>query len=204
MTGAGAVRPEPRAWSGALGVAGAGASRGARRGLLATARPVPHRGRMMRTHSRGFLTVLLAILASCGDSPAEPEPEAEPEPLVATTIALSSTTLSFSSLGETHQLTAIVGDQNGATMNGASVTWVSSSSTVASVSSTGLVTAVAGGLATITATAGAVLENAEVTVLPLVVSGALLPNGVTGDTYSHALAASARGTPRPIRATKSA
>ena len=75
--------------------------------------------------------------------------------------------LSFSSFGETQQLTATVLDQNGATISNASITWASSSSSVASVSSTGLVTAVAEGTATITATSGSVSGTASVTVLAL-------------------------------------
>ena len=62
------------------------------------------------------------------------------------------------------QLTATVLDQNGAVMAGAAVTWVSSSSSVASVSSTGLVTAVADGTATVTATTGSASGTASVTV----------------------------------------
>ncbi len=83
---------------------------------------------------------------------------------VAASIVLSPTQLSFSSVGETQQLTATVHDQNGAAISGASLTWSSSASTVASVSSTGLVTAEADGTATITATAGSATEAASVTV----------------------------------------
>ena len=96
------------------------------------------------------------ILGAC-DSPTDTGP-------VATTVMLSSATLSFSSVGETQQLTATVGDQNGATMSGASVAWASSATTVASVSSTGLVTAEADGTATIMATSGSATEAASVTV----------------------------------------
>ena len=84
---------------------------------------------------------------------------------VATTVVLTPTTLNFSSVGETQQLTATVRDQNGATMSGASVTWASSAATVANVSSTGLVTAVADGTATITATSGSATGTASVAVL---------------------------------------
>ena len=55
-------------------------------------------------------------------------------------------------------------DQNGAVMAGAAVAWVSSSSSVAGVSSTGLVTAVADGTATVTATTGSASGTASVTV----------------------------------------
>ena len=69
-----------------------------------------------------LLTVLLVNLAGCGGTT---------DPPVATTVMLSPTTLSFSSFGETQQLTATVLDQNGTTISsGASVTWESSSSSV--------------------------------------------------------------------------
>jgi len=110
-----------------------------------------------------LLIVLLAVQAGCGGS----ESPAEPETPVATTVALTPTTLNFSSAGETQQLTPTVSDQNGATISGASVTWASSASTVASVSSTGFVSAVADGTATITAASGSASGTASVTVLVL-------------------------------------
>jgi len=109
------------------------------------------------------LTAVLLLLA-CGDSGTTPtSPPTTPTP-VATSITLSATSLSFSSLGETSQLSATVKDQNGATMSGASVTWSSSSASIATVSSTGLVTSVADGTATITATSGSLSATASVTV----------------------------------------
>ncbi len=68
---------------------------------------------MKRTHLLGLLTVLLVNLAGCGGTT---------DPSVATTVTLSPTTLSFSSLGDTEQLTATVRDQDGATISGASIT----------------------------------------------------------------------------------
>lgn len=127
---------------------------------------------MMRVPSRGVLTALLALQAGCGGT----ESPAEPETPVATTVTLSSTTLSFSSLGETQQLTATVVDQNGATMAGASVTWTTSGSSVASVSSTGMVAAVAVGTATITATSGSATGTASVTVVQVAATVTLSPS----------------------------
>jgi len=106
------------------------------------------------------LTAVL-LLAAC-ESPTTGKLHGAPS--FATSITLSATSLSFSSLGATEQLTATVKDQNGATMSGASVTWSSSSASVATVSSSGLVTAVANGTTTITATSGMANTGVDVTV----------------------------------------
>ena len=70
-------------------------------------------------------------------------------PVLATGISLSQTTLTLTSVGQTATLTATVTPNN--TTN-KSVTWRSSNTNIATVSETGLVTAVANGTATITAT----------------------------------------------------
>ena len=62
------------------------------------------------------------------------------------------------------QLTGTVTDANGNPIPGQTITWESSNSAVAAVSSTGLVIAVAPGTATITATSGSVHGTADVTV----------------------------------------
>jgi hypothetical protein len=73
--------------------------------------------------------------------------------------------LSFNSLGQTQQLFPSVSDQNGNTLAGADVTWSSSNTGVATVSSNGVVTATGGGSATITAAAGAASAAAQVSVV---------------------------------------
>ena len=88
-------------------------------------------------------------------------------------------------LGATEQLTAEVRDQNGNAMAGAAVSWASSAASVATVSSTGLVTAVGNGTATITATAGSASGSATVTVAQEVSAVAVSPAAdtlVAGDT----------------------
>ena len=120
-----------------------------------------------RLDSRGVVGVALVVSLSilgCGkESPAGPAGGDAPTP-VATTLTLSASVLSFSSLGATEQLSATVLDQNGATMAGASLAWASSASSVASISPTGLITAVADGTATITATTDGVNGTATVVV----------------------------------------
>ena len=121
------------------------------------------------------LTALL-LLAACGDGGTTPTSPPNPPWPVATSITLSATALSFSSLGATQQLSATVKDQNGAAMASATVTWTTSAASVATVSSTGLVTSVADGSATITATEGSVSATASVSVA---VPFYLAENGVT-------------------------
>lgn len=67
-------------------------------------------------------------------------------------------------VGATVQLTAKVADENGDDIADAEVTWSSSDDAVATVSDSGLVTAVASGTATVTATSGSANGPATVTV----------------------------------------
>ena len=68
-------------------------------------------------------------------------------------------------MGTTVQLSAEVRDQNDRVMAGATVTWTSSANSVATVDASGLVTGVAVGAATITASAGSGQGTAEITVM---------------------------------------
>ena len=86
------------------------------------------------------------------------------DPAQPTTLTVSPATAQLAALGATVQLSAEVRDQNGQVMAAATLTWASSAASVATVSSTGLVTAVADGAATITATAGDARGTAEITV----------------------------------------
>jgi uncharacterized protein YjdB len=67
-------------------------------------------------------------------------------------------------MGATQQLTATTKDAGGATLTGRTVTWVSSNAAVGTVSSSGVVTAVAVGSAQITATSEGINGTATVTV----------------------------------------
>ncbi len=89
-------------------------------------------------------------------------------------------------VGQTQQLSAVVSDGSGNPLPGKVPTWASSATTVATVSSSGLVTAVGAGTATITATSDGVDGTASVLVAPVPVgsvnvtpSNASLPVGGT-------------------------
>ena len=101
------------------------------------------------------------FLAGCGAETATPTAPVAPK---ATTVTLSATSLSFTSLGATSQLSATVKDQNGATMSGATVTWNSSNPAVATVLGNGLVTAISEGSANVLAQSGSVSAMTSVTV----------------------------------------
>ena len=86
------------------------------------------------------------------------------EALVPTTVSVAPSTLAFTALGDTVRLMAEVRDQIDRVMEGEPVAWTSAETMVAAVDSTGLVTAVANGAATITAMAGSASGTAAVTV----------------------------------------
>ena len=105
---------------------------------------------------------------SCA-TPAEPLPNNQddpppppPTPTVAT-VDVAGGSAALSSLGETVQLAATAKDAGGATVS-KSFTWLSSDDAVATVSSSGLVTAVGNGTATITASVDGKNGTADVTV----------------------------------------
>lgn len=118
---------------------------------------------------RTTLRILLAgalLMAGCGDETTAPDPTSPPtaDPPRPATITVSPSTASLDAIGVNVPLNAAVTDQNGNAMGQAPVTWSSSAPDVAAVSSTGLVTAVANGSATITATSGSAEGVAEVVV----------------------------------------
>jgi hypothetical protein len=78
-------------------------------------------------------------------------------------VAVSPASASVS-LGATHQLSALVTDANGNVLTGRTVTWTSSNAVVALVSTSGLVTGLALGSATITATSEGKSGTAAITV----------------------------------------
>ena len=112
------------------------------------------------------------ILAGCGGgdsgptspTPSTPDPPAPPPTPVATSITVAPSSHTLASVGATIQLTATVRDQNNNPMTGQTVNWTSANTAVATVSGTGMVTAVANGTSQITARSGNASGTASITV----------------------------------------
>lgn len=151
---------------------------------------MPHRalGRVARVYpllarTPGFIRLgIFLFIAAAACSEAEP---IQPSVPLATTVSLSSSTANFSSLTDTLRLVATVKDQTGKPMQGATLSWVSSNTQVATVSSTGLVTSVGNGSAQITVSAGTATAAATVVVQQVAASMEVTPSRaflVTADT----------------------
>jgi uncharacterized protein YjdB len=93
----------------------------------------------------------------------------------AATVTVTPATVTFSSFGETTELEATAHDDGGHEITAASFTWESSDESIATVSASGLVTAVANGAAVITATADGVADAVDVTVAQEVAAVSVTP-----------------------------
>ena len=99
------------------------------------------------------------IVAACGENSAGPNQAATPVARIAVTPGNAALVPQ-----QTSPLSATAFDGSGNALNGRSITWNSSSTTVATVTDAGLVTAVATGSATITATSEGKSGSATITV----------------------------------------
>ena len=151
---------------------------------------------MIRPYSRAFAMITasmyLVILAGCGGgdssptspTPSTPTPTPPPPPTpVATSITVNPSSYTLPAIGATVQLTATVRDQNNNPMTGQAVTWTSANTAVATVSGTGLVTAVSNGTSQIRAQSGNASGTANITVAEPV------PTRITISPSSHTLEA---------------
>ncbi len=118
-------------------------------------------------------TALLLLLSGCSE-------ERRP-----TTITVTPGSLSLDAVGAQGSLAASVLDQDGQAMTGVTITWSSSTPTVATVSGTGVVTSVGNGTTTIRAEVGSASGAAQVTVqqvaTQLGVEGDLVLDGTAGE-----------------------
>jgi murein DD-endopeptidase MepM/ murein hydrolase activator NlpD len=103
------------------------------------------------------------VVSACGGGSDGTSPPTPPAPAAVATVEVSPPTASLL-VGATTQLSATTRDAAGNTLTGRTVTWSSASPTVATIISTGLVTAVAAGTANITATSESRSGFASVTV----------------------------------------
>ena len=96
-----------------------------------------------------------------------------PPPPVVTTVTVAPSSASIL-VGATTPLTATVRDASGNVMTGQTIVWSTSNAAAATVNSNGVVTGVAAGSATITATCAGKIGSSAVTVTPLSSGGTLL------------------------------
>jgi uncharacterized protein YjdB len=112
---------------------------------------------------------------------------AAPSSAPVATVSVQPTTASVA-VGQTTTLVATTRDANGNTLTGRTVTWTTSASGVATVSTSGVVTGLAPGTATITATSEGKTGTATVTVTPppvaTVTVAPLTPTVVVGGTVT--------------------
>jgi hypothetical protein len=126
-------------------------------------------GEWVMTTKLGRWVVAVGTVAvlSCSDS-GSPEVGGPGPPIVGSLELIPSS--GSVTVGATLQLTATPKDPSGNGLTGRSVTWSSSSISVAAVSSTGLVTGAAPGAATITATSEGKSATAQISVTPVPVA----------------------------------
>ena len=105
---------------------------------------------------------------------------------VVTSIILSVADTLLTALGQTKRMNASVRDQNGRPLSGINLTWSSSDTTVASVDSTGLVTAIGNGETDIMASAGSSVGTLRLKVMQWAGRFTVSPTLITmavGTTY---------------------
>ncbi len=115
---------------------------------------------------RASLCAGLIVLAACGGG-GDPPTEPGPAPVATVVVSPPATTLAPQ---QTVQLTAALRDAAGNSLSGRSIAWSASPSQGATVSGTGLVTAIAAGVVTVTATSEGKSGSAQVTVIAPVAS----------------------------------
>lgn len=103
--------------------------------------------------------LFVLVLGGCGLLDSDPE---------ASEIRLSRSAVAFDVVGDTVTLSATVFDTEGVEMVGTGVQWASSDPSVATVTSSGLVTSIGRGSSTLSVTSGSASATANVTVNPTI------------------------------------
>jgi hypothetical protein len=116
---------------------------------------------MRRPTTLDMALLLAGAAVAVGCSNSDNSTTTTPTPVARVTVTLATPSLLA---GSTTQATAVTSDSAGATLTGRTVTWSSGAPAVATVSTSGLVTAVAAGTANITATSEGKSGFATVTV----------------------------------------
>lgn len=144
---------------------------------------------MTPRRSRLALAPLLVLSAACG-GPAAPSVPAPPNQAVVTSVLVAPSTLQLLE-GTTGALIATARDAQGNVVPGASFTWTSQASNIASVSGSGAVTAVAAGSTIVSASSGGVQGAATVTVTPalLLTVAPLMATTTAGGTVAFSVTA---------------
>ena len=122
-----------------------------------------------------LLIAMVAILAGCGggeSGPVTTAPISPAAPVVAAVVVSGGTSIE---VGKTLQLLAVARTATGATVDGKTVSWASSSDAIAAVSSSGLVTARGEGSAVLTAT----VDGKSGSITLLVTPAAGVPASIT-------------------------
>jgi uncharacterized protein YjdB len=112
------------------------------------------------------------VLCACGDGPQEVDS-------TVVSVVVTPATASFTSLGDTEQLSATARDASDNAIPGVSFTWSSSDENCAAVNSAGLVTSAGNGTATVTAAIAGVSGATSVTVAQVVAAVAVTPSPMT-------------------------
>src|SRR6266571_4094053 len=138
----------------------------------------------------GFAILSVASLLSCSNETTGPG-SSSPPPVASVVVTPQTSTIGP---GETVHLSAVPKDAAGNTLSGRTITWSTSDASVAMVSTAGLVTGVAAGSATISATAEGKAGQSAITVKFINIGGVWdftetlvdLAQGITcSDTGSH-------------------
>jgi hypothetical protein len=117
------------------------------------------------------VSAIIASLIACSDSSGPSDPVGTPRPVA--TVAVTPTARSVV-VGRTATLVATAKDADGNVITGRAVQWATSNASIATVSAAGVVTGVAEGTTTVSATVEGKAGQADVTVSPVPVASVRL------------------------------